>query len=157
MPTVDRERCFSFAGDGCLREWDVQTGKNVRTLRHGAIVFSADTSPDGKLLATCGGGVIRVWDAQTGDCVHTIAHWIEAKKNEDTGEDEPARRESLGYVRFSQDNKRLYSTGEKFSVHDVASWSRLQGLDASTGSIFAMGATQICTYSEKAVSIWDLP
>ncbi len=41
--------------------WDLQTGREVRQLEHGAEVRSVSFSPDGRLLASGGPGGICIW------------------------------------------------------------------------------------------------
>jgi WD40 repeat protein len=52
------------------------TGARVGpTIRHGASIFSAELSPDGRRMLTVGDDqMVRIWDATTGDCLRTLAH-----------------------------------------------------------------------------------
>ena len=62
---------------GKIGVWDVATGTECRTLHPGMLgnrseardatgVYSADVSPDGRLVATCDGDGVRLWEADTG-------------------------------------------------------------------------------------------
>jgi WD40 repeat protein len=53
--------------DNTAKVWDLETGKEVTTLRgHIGYVMAVTFSPDGKLLATAGGnryaGKVQLWD-----------------------------------------------------------------------------------------------
>ena len=60
--------------DHTVKLWDAETGACLRTLaRHGAPVYSAAFSPDGKLLAT--GSFdrrVHVWNVSDGELVKTF-------------------------------------------------------------------------------------
>src|SRR5262249_20307122 len=56
--------------DSTLRLWDVETGKEVISVKDGggSLVFS----PDGKRLASARGKEVKVWDAQSGQQLSTL-------------------------------------------------------------------------------------
>jgi len=56
------------AGDDRVRVWDVDTGKELLTLKgHAASVYAVAYSPNGKLLASASmDRTVKVWDAVTG-------------------------------------------------------------------------------------------
>jgi WD40 repeat protein len=64
----DDGRILSAGSDGCLRLWDVATGKEVRCFRgHSQAVTSMAFSPDGRRALSCGGdATVRLWDVATG-------------------------------------------------------------------------------------------
>jgi len=59
---------------GVAALWDAETGDLVREFKgHRDILFDAEVSPDGKLLATCGyDKVILLWDIATGQQVRAL-------------------------------------------------------------------------------------
>src|SRR4028118_1593989 len=57
----------SSSANDVIRLWDVQTGRQVRMLRHGNNVNALVFSPDGRMLASRGDdGIVRLWDTSTG-------------------------------------------------------------------------------------------
>jgi len=59
--------------DATLRHWDVETGRQRRSFKHGAWVAGMAISPDGKLAATSSlDGFVYVWDLATGRQVHRL-------------------------------------------------------------------------------------
>lgn len=73
----------NFAGvDDDARVWDLESGEQIFSLRHGGGVMSASFSRDGRQLVTASAdGGARIWDLTTGDLVvapmlhHRALHW----------------------------------------------------------------------------------
>ncbi len=63
-------------GDGCVRIWEVATGKPLHTLReHHQHVFGLAFHPDGKLLASgASDGVVRLLETSSGKLLLTLRH-----------------------------------------------------------------------------------
>src|SRR5262249_6425609 len=60
----DGKRILTAWSDGSARELDAQTGKVLRTYRHGHRVTGATYSPNGSKILTIGSDAIgRLWDA----------------------------------------------------------------------------------------------
>jgi RNA polymerase sigma factor (sigma-70 family) len=97
-----------------LALWDVETGKEVRRLSpHGGVARIA-FSPDGKTLATASpGGAIRLWDAATGEL-------LPASADPDV--------QSIDFLRFSADGKRLFGSSGACLIWDPSTGRELQRL-----------------------------
>src|SRR5207244_4222564 len=54
------------AADGKIALWNLETGKSVREIAHGAAVTSIAVSADGKRWLTIGGPTATVWNAEDG-------------------------------------------------------------------------------------------
>ncbi len=67
--------CF-LGADGVLGRatvWDVASGRNLHTLRHGDMVEDAKFSPDGtKVVTASDDKKARIWDVASGRLLHTL-------------------------------------------------------------------------------------
>jgi WD40 repeat protein len=67
-------RVLSGSEDGTAREWDLEAGKEVRQLGHGAPVTAVAARPDGKRFASAGAdGIVKLWKAEDGGEVAKLA------------------------------------------------------------------------------------
>ena len=91
----DGKTLVSGSGDGTIELWNVETGKEIRTLKgHDSPVSILNFSPDGKTLVSgSGNGTIKLWNVETGKEIRTRQ-----------GHDSP-----VGSVNFSPDGKTLVS------------------------------------------------
>src|SRR5262249_57166804 len=64
----DGKAVLTFGGDGALKIWGADTGKEVRTLEaHQGTVTGAEFSADGKRIVSGGADKrVKVWDADSG-------------------------------------------------------------------------------------------
>jgi len=70
--------------DGIVKLWDPATGRLIRSF--GAVTrlsksFSAEFSPDGKLIATINGRGGKVWNTKFGDLVCTLSGYSDTIKS----------------------------------------------------------------------------
>jgi tetratricopeptide (TPR) repeat protein len=70
----DGRQLASASNDGTVKLWDVDSGREVRTLRgHTAAVRSVAFDPGGTRLASAGAdGTVRLWDLSGGQELHTL-------------------------------------------------------------------------------------
>jgi WD40 repeat protein/serine/threonine protein kinase len=109
-----------LGGGGEVKVWDIQTGKELHSLKGGAATVAF--SPDGKLLASAGlvyepgqepVGEVKVWDAQTGKELHSL-------------------KGGGASVAFSPDGKLLASAGGVYKKLQLQA-SEVKVWDAHTG------------------------
>jgi WD40 repeat protein len=66
---------YPGGGDGAIRVWDIDTGKELHVLPHKGKVRSLNISPDGKRLFSDGGyRSARIWDLRTGKQIREFPH-----------------------------------------------------------------------------------
>ncbi|TRV43164.1 MAG: WD40 repeat domain-containing protein [Microcystis panniformis Mp_MB_F_20051200_S6D] len=60
--------------DKTIKLWNVETGKEIRTLKgHDSYVWSVNFSPDGKTLVSgSGDNTIKLWNLETGKEIRTL-------------------------------------------------------------------------------------
>jgi WD40 repeat protein len=78
--SADGKRVVSGSWDGTARVWDVDSGKDILTIKTGhELVRVVMCSPDSSKLATGGlcninENAVKIWDAKTGECFNTLKH-----------------------------------------------------------------------------------
>ena len=117
----DGKTLASGDGDGCIRLWDVATGKRLRKMeRHRQWVEAVAFSPDGKTLASGGfDHAVRLWDSATG---------------EELCPGEGHQHRVVGFA-FAPDGKTLASYGHDATVRlwDAATGKELRQLPGHPG------------------------
>jgi len=67
---VAANEILSGSADGSVRHWNLETGKLVREMKHGAPVASVAVRSDGKRFASAGAGpAAKLWDAENGKLI----------------------------------------------------------------------------------------
>jgi len=141
--------------------WDVESGREVRTISPLGSISTATFSPDDKLLALAIGrpvrmpmigrphgpfGTVEVWDVDTGQRVWTLEESTQVVQD----------------MAFSPDGKRI-AVGRKdgsVGLWDVDTGKRLRvllGHTRVTGCVvFSPDAKRIMSLSRGAVRVWDI-
>ncbi|MCH2367343.1 MAG: hypothetical protein MK554_09035, partial [Planctomycetes bacterium] len=128
--------------------WDVETGKNIRrfTGEHRDILFDAELSPDGAILATAGyDRSIKIWETANGKLLRTIE----------------GHNGAIYDIAFSPDGSVLASAGGDASVKlwQVSTGLRLDTLGQPTGEQFNVTFTPdsqfvIASGADKQIRLW---
>ncbi len=186
--SADGARLATGTEGGGVAVWDAATGELGMVMRgHTDRVSGGAFSPDGRLLVTSGEDqAARVWDVGSGSELfavteHTDTVWSSTFNPEGTvlatgGLDGlvalwsvPDGREitRLGgipaafSVVFSPDGDLLAVAGIDVQVWDVASWTRLVGIEGHSGAILAVefgtdGRSLATAAADGSAKLWDI-
>ena len=73
---------LSGSEDGTVRVWDINNGRQVRTMNHGGSVTDVAASPDGKAFAsTSTANTAKLWNAANGQQIAEVKGGIEQQRN----------------------------------------------------------------------------
>lgn len=136
--------------DRLIKLWDVETGKELRTLKdHSDSVYGIAFSPDGKLLASAAADrAVKVWDVATGKRLYTLSDatdWVYA-------------------VAWSPDGKHLAATGVDRSIRvweaNADGGKLVQSAFAHEGPVLRLvysadGKTLYSLSEDRTVKSWD--
>jgi WD40 repeat protein len=115
----DSKRLASCDSAETVKIWDVESGKDIMTLKHNGGTFSIAFSPDGRRIASGGSdadNTIRLWDADTGTEIMALkGHY-----------------RGIGTLIFSPDGKRLVSGSRDDTVKlwDVSTGTEVMSFEA---------------------------
>jgi len=146
MYSPDGRRIVSGSDDGTIKIWDVNNGKELRTLSgHKGGVGSAKYSPDGKYIVS-GSVEIKIWDAQTGKELRTLS----------------GHTKDVNSVMYSPDGKRIVSgsSDNAIKIWDAETGKELRTLSGHTNTItsvtFSPDGKRIVSGSyDGTIKIWD--
>jgi len=141
----DGKTIFSASDDGSIREWNLETGAEIRTLAgHSDEVWVVRVSEDGRqLLSTGKDKTVRLWDLQTGTSQVFSGHkaeifgvrFLDQNRIASISYDETMQiwdvhsRESVAEYSFHQPNERM------FPLIDLSDNSRIFMHENTDGSI----------------------
>jgi WD40 repeat protein len=158
----DGRRLASGSEHNTVKVWDVETGREVFTLRgHTEPVFSVFFSPDGRRLASLGfDSAVRVWDLPPGDSE------LPAPEGRVITPLSPLRGHSRGAwsVAFSPDGQHLAVAGGvadgNVRVYDVATGDLRHTLEGHIDRVISVafspnGKRLVSTSLDKTVKLWE--
>jgi hypothetical protein len=136
--------------DRLIKLWDVETGKELRTLKdHSDSVYGIAFSPDGKLLASAAADrAVKVWDVATGKRLYTLSDatdWVYA-------------------VAWSPDGKHLAAAGVDRSIRvweaNAEGGKLVHSAFAHEGPVLRLvystdGKTLYSLSEDRTVKSWD--
>jgi WD40 repeat protein len=144
----DQSLLASCGKDNSLVLWDVASGRQVRSFRHGSPVRQAVFHPHNKWLASISSsGDVQIWDIDSGKTIHTI----------------PSNAQAFSALDISKDGKGLAITGKTTLICDTDTWqtSTLPGLQNHEYDQvkFNAASTMLALSYSKSARIWlyDLP
>ena len=136
---------------GLATLWDTKSGQKIRTFGKGVhrdILYDAELSPDGTILATAGyDRIIRLWDSKTGKQLRTIE----------------GHNGAVFDLAFSPNGKLLASASadETGKIWRVSDGYRLDTLNQPEGEQFRIDFTPdgkyvVCSGADKKIRLWRL-
>ena len=134
----------SGSGDHTVKLWDVETRRNIATLKHTTEVNAVAFSPNGIILVSGIWNEVKLWD-------------VETRRN-------IAALEGYGFntVAFSHDGATLASGAwRKIDLWDVATRHNIATLEGHTGSVNAVsfssdGTTLASGSSDGTMLLWNM-
>ena len=142
----DGKYIASGSDDKTVKIWEVETGRELRTLRgHSYDVNSVCYSPDGKYTASSSWDSIKLWEVATGECIKTLSG------NNDNY--------SLCY---SPDGKYIASSSrDSIKLWEVTTGECIKTFEGHTGFIesicYSPNGKYIVSGSwDKTIKLWDV-
>ena len=137
----------SGSSDGTIQLWDVETGKQLRTLKgHTEIANTLVFSPDStELVSGSRDDTIRVWDPNSGSMLRKLS----------------GHRNDVRSVVFSADGKMLASGSKDVSVRlwDAETWRFLPTLRGHywgiRGVAFSPDGKTVVSAADNRILFWD--
>jgi WD40 repeat protein len=146
--SADGKHLLAATIEGIGGGWDIETGEQVGTIRHGSFVGGGTLSPDGKLAATCGmDHLIKVWDTSDGRLVQQLAGGANV----------------MWHAEFSADSTLLVGNGHDGHafVWDLTSGAVICDVDHGEPvwtAHFSPDASRFVTVGiTGSVKVWDTP
>ncbi|KAG2751533.1 WD40 repeat-like protein [Suillus brevipes Sb2] len=146
--SADGNRVVSGSWDGTARVWDINSGKNILTIKTGRKWMSTMTySPDSSKLATGGDeeNAVKIWDAKTGKRLTTLKHGY-----------------TVTTLAWTSDGKKLISGSYgPIRIFDTATWQQIAILEGHTGFVTAISLSPnnrlLASASyDKTARLWNL-
>ena len=147
----DSKTIVSGYREGNIKLWDVQTGKELKTLRagngHKDHVLSVAFSPDGKwIVSGSTDNTIKLWDAQSGEELKTLTGHVDIRS-----------------VAVSPDGQTIASGGGNNSIKlwNVQTGKELKTLTGHTTNVRSVafspdGQTIASGSADKTIKLWDV-
>lgn len=146
----DGRLLVSGGADSAIKIWDLQLGRELRTLnRHTGGVRAVRFSPDGKTIASGGvDGKLKIWDLASGQELKDIQ----------------AHASAVNSLAFSQDGRYLATGGADTAIKiwEVASWKELWALSGHSGWVTALAFDPVVAETlasggaDGEVRLWDV-
>jgi WD40 repeat protein len=140
---------LTASNDRTLKVWDVESGRNLRTLEGdtGRVNGVAASEEGRRAISASADGTLKVWDVESGRNLLTVGR----------------HGNSVNGVAVSRDGRRAVSASndQTLKVWDVESRSRLASLKGHTGRVNGVamsgnGRQAISASEDNTLRVWDL-
>ncbi len=148
------DRVITFSDDRTIKMWNAKDGKEIRSVPirfEEDVIFSADFSPDGSLLALGAVGRSFIYDVNTGECLNELAP-----------SGHPGLRVGIMDIGFSADGTRIVAAcySQEVAVWSSESGHRLLNLhehgQGCLTAAFSADMTRLASGSrDSTVILWD--
>jgi WD40 repeat protein/uncharacterized caspase-like protein len=147
----DGKQILSGSGDGTVKLWDTESGREIRTFGHTGRVNSVAFSPNGKQALSCSSGFykkIKLWDVASGNEIRTFG----------------GHEFSVLSIAFSPDGKQILSGSSgadcEIILWDVASGREIRTFSGLIGGVnsltFSPDGKQFLSDSGDGTLLWDV-
>jgi WD40 repeat protein len=146
--TADGKYAVSASADHTLKLWDVESGRELRTLVGHYSVSGVALTADGRLVVSASADkTLKVWDAKSGRELHTLA----------------GHSSGVNAVAITADGKRAVSASadKTLKVWDAESGRELHTLAGHSSGVNAVAITAngkraVSASEDQTLKIWDV-
>ncbi|MEY4567329.1 MAG: hypothetical protein RLY14_2299 [Planctomycetota bacterium] len=144
----DGKKLATAGTDQKVKLWDVESGKNIRTLNiHEQYVYDIKLSHDSPIIVSP--GIVRIWDFDTGNVIKKFEH-----SHVDSIVVSPDER-NLVSVSYSQGTVKLWDIATALEIKNLSVEPNGEAIAGARKVTYSPDGMLLATASDKAVVLWD--